>query len=469
VALASQPTLVAGRYRVVGRLGAGGMAVVLLADDERLGRKVAIKRLRAESPDDAAQRFQREAKLGASLNHPNLVGVYDIVTDDEGVLIVMEYVDGQTLRLEVDSSGPMRPARAIEVLSGMAAGLDHAHAQGVVHRDVKPANVLIAARDGAVKITDLGIATAAERTKITNSGVVLGTAAYLAPERLDGHAGGPAADVYATAAVAFEMLSGRKAVTGRTAVEIARRVVEAPPPDLAEIVPGTPPAAADALKRGMAKDPGERQGSVGELVRELSAAYAKTVRPAPPPTASRPRRGWLGPAVLAVLAAAVLAIVLLAGSGSEHRTAKQPGPAQPAHARPHRRQAPARTSASPAPPSAAPAPPPAGAPSVAAALTSFYTHAASHDFADAWALGTDNLHAQFGGSIHTFRNTLATLQSIEFPALSVTSQTGPGATVAFSSVAHHTDRTDRCTGTATMVRASQQWLVDRIAVSCATR
>jgi serine/threonine protein kinase len=477
VALASQPTLVAGRYRVAGRLGAGGMAVVLLAEDERLGRKVAIKRLRAESPDDAAQRFQREAKLGASLNHPNLVGVYDIVTDDEGVLIVMEYVDGQTLRLELDSSGPMRPARAIEVLSGMAAGLDHAHAQGVVHRDVKPANVLIAARDGAVKITDLGIATAAERTNITNSGVVLGTAAYLAPERLDGHAGGPAADVYATAAVAFEMLSGRKAVTGRTAVEIARRVVEAPPPDLAAIVPGTPPAAADALKRGMAKDPAERHGSVGELVRELSEAYAETVSPAPPPTvrpaltpATRPRRGWLVPAVLALLAAAVLAIVLLAGSGSEHPTAKQPAPAKSGHAqaRAHRRQPPARTGASPAPPSPAPAPPPASAPSPAAALTSFYTRAASHDFAGAWARGTGNLHAQFGGSLDTFRNTLATLQSIEFPALSVTSETGATATVAFSSVAHHTDRTDRCTGTATMVRASQQWLVDHIAVNCAT-
>src|SRR4051795_9135619 len=254
MAVASTGNLLAGRYRVLGRLGAGGMAVVVLAEDERLGRKVAVKRLHAESPGDAARRFEREAKLGASLNHPNIVAVYDIDTDDEGVLIVMEYVDGHTLRVEMDA-GPMPPTRVIEVLCGMAAGLDHAHEHGVVHRDVKPANVLIAERDGTVKLTDLGIATAAERTHITRSGVVLGTAAYMAPERLDGHAGGPPVDVYAIAAVAFEMLSGRPVVTGRSPVEVARRVVEAPPADLAEALPATPPRPAEVLKRGLAKDP----------------------------------------------------------------------------------------------------------------------------------------------------------------------------------------------------------------------
>src|SRR3954471_10259678 len=279
MALASEGRLLAGRYRVLGRLGAGGMAVVVLAEDERLGRKVAVKRLHAESPEDSARRFEREAKLGASLNHPNIVAVYDIVADEEGVLIVMEYVDGGTLRLEMDS-GPMPPARAIEVLCGVAAALDHAHEHGVVHRDVKPANVMIARRDGTVKLTDFGIATAAEQSHITRSGVVLGTAAYLAPERLDGAAGEPASDVYAVAAVAFEMLSGRKAVTGKTAMEVARRVIEAPAPDLAEVVPGTPRRAAEALMRGMAKRPSERPATVGELVRELSAAYAEAAKPA---------------------------------------------------------------------------------------------------------------------------------------------------------------------------------------------
>src|SRR4051812_32243539 len=314
--------LLADRYRVLGRLGVGGMAVVVLAEDEQLGRKVAVKRLHAGGSDDAGRRFEREAKLGASLNHPNIVAVYDIVTDEDSVLIVMEYVDGGTLRLELDG-GPMAPARAIEVLCGVAAALDHAHEHGITHRDVKPANVLIARRDGEVKLTDFGIATAAEQSNITGSGVVLGTAAYLAPERLDAQAGGPASDVYAAAAVAFEMLSGRKAVTGKTAMEVARRVIEAPPPDLADVVPGTPRRAAEALKRGMAKDPAERPATVGELVRELAAAYAEEAAPAPAPRpaaaasrpaapaprpaaaarADRPRRGWLVPGLLAIAVA----------------------------------------------------------------------------------------------------------------------------------------------------------------------
>src|SRR3954465_11242839 len=258
------------------------MAVVVLAEDERLGRKVAVKRLHAESPEDAARRFEAEAKLGPSLNHPNIVAVYDIVSDEEGVLIVMEYVEGPTLRKQLDR-GQMASAEAIEILCGIADALDHAHEHGVVHRDVKPANVLISERDGTVKLTDLGIATAAERTKITGSGIVLGTASYMAPERLDGHAGGPAVDVYATAAVALEMLSGEQAFTGGTAVEVAGRVAEAPPPDLASVVPGAPARAADVLKRGLAKDPAERPASAGELVRDLAAAYAERSRPAPRP------------------------------------------------------------------------------------------------------------------------------------------------------------------------------------------
>src|SRR2546423_4952496 len=148
-------TLLAGRYRTIERIGSGGMAAVLLAEDERLGRQVAIKRLHAESPEDTAGRFRREAQLGASLNHPNLISVYDIVTDDEGVLIVMEYVDGETLRDAIDR-GPLPSDRAMQVLRGLAAGLDHAHGEGIVHRDVKPANVLIGRRDGQAKLADLG-------------------------------------------------------------------------------------------------------------------------------------------------------------------------------------------------------------------------------------------------------------------------------------------------------------------------
>ncbi|MEA2405465.1 MAG: eukaryotic-like serine/threonine-protein kinase, partial [Thermoleophilaceae bacterium] len=160
----------AERYRVLRRLGAGGMATVYLAEDERLGRKVAVKRLHAESPEDTIARFAREARLGASLNHANIVQVYDTVPDDESVLIVMEYVEGGTLR-DALADGPLEPGPALELLSGVAAALDEAHQHGVIHRDVKPANILVTP-DGNAKLADLGIATAAERTRITKSGAV---------------------------------------------------------------------------------------------------------------------------------------------------------------------------------------------------------------------------------------------------------------------------------------------------------
>src|SRR5947207_7697103 len=237
------------------------MASVFLAVDGRLGRKVAIKRRDSESADDTARRFVREAKLGASLNHPNIVSVYDTVTDDEGVLLVMEYVEGETLR-DAIARGPVPPETAIRVLRGIASALDHAHEHGVVHRDVKPANILIG-RDGRAKLADLGIASATERTQITRTGTVLGTAAYIAPERLDGGAGDPSSDVYALAAVAYEALSGHKAVEGSTPVEVARRVVSGPPPDLSRHWPDAPAAAGAVLKRGMAREPSERPASAG--------------------------------------------------------------------------------------------------------------------------------------------------------------------------------------------------------------
>src|SRR4051812_25252123 len=248
--------LIAGRYRMQKRLGAGGMATVFLATDERLERNVAIKRLHADPTEDGGRRFQREAKLGASLNHPNIVSVYDTVTDDDGVLLVMEYVEGETLR-DAIARGPLPTEQAMKLLRGVASALDQAHDQGVVHRDVKPANILIGP-DGRAKLADLGIASAAERTRITLSGTVLGTAPYLAPERLEGGTGGPPADVYALAAVAYEALSGRKAMEGSTPMEIAQRIVSSPPPDLSEHWRDAPPEAGEALKRGMARDPAER-------------------------------------------------------------------------------------------------------------------------------------------------------------------------------------------------------------------
>ena len=280
----TEQELLAGRYRKLDTIGVGGMARVLLAEDERLGRRVAVKRLHSDSPEEAAERFEREARLGASLNHPNLVSIFDIAADGESVLIVMEYVEGQTLGDEI-AQGPLRADAALDILEDVAAALDHAHAHGVVHRDVKPANILLRA-DGTAKLADLGIATAAENTRITRSGVVLGTASYMAPEQLDGRPAGPAADVYSLATVAFEALTGHKARAGSSPMEIAHRVISDPPPDLRESWPDAPAKAAETLMRAMARRPEDRPGSAGELVAELRRALASRSRPVRRPAAA---------------------------------------------------------------------------------------------------------------------------------------------------------------------------------------
>ena len=322
----AQGSLLAGRYRVAGHLGSGGMASVLLCRDERLGRDVAVKRLHADSPEDMEKRFAREARLGASLNHPNLVSIYDTAIDDEGVLIVMEYVRGESLS-EALRRGPLEPRRAGTMAAELGSALDHAHSHGVVHRDVKPANVLLR-DDGVTKLADLGIATAAGQTRITRSDMVLGTASYMAPEQLDGAEPGPAADVYALAAVCFEALAGGKARSGRTPLEIAHSIATEPPPDLRDRLPGAPPAAAEILRRGLERDPNARPRSAGELGTGLRDALE---RPAPRPEPTRPtrriaasppppRRSTTAPLLVALAAAAVLVAagaVLLSTGGDE--------------------------------------------------------------------------------------------------------------------------------------------------------
>ena len=355
--------LLDGRYRVLRHLGSGGMASVLLCQDERLGREVAVKRLHADSPADVEQRFVREAKLGASLNHPNLVSVYDTAVDDEGVLIVMEYVRGESLASAL-RHGPLGPRRVARMARELGGALDHAHAHGIVHRDVKPANVLL--RDDAVtKLVDLGIAKAADTTRITRSGTVLGTAAYMAPEQLEGREPGPSVDIYALAAVCYETLAGRRPRDGKTPVEIAHAISAGPAPDLRDHWPAASPAVAEILRRGMARDPAERPASAGQLAGELARTLEEEPRtavtrrlprraaaPAPAPTTAAAAQPPLTPRVansvripdekrhslpyvvaglLALLAIAVAAVVLLSGGddggGESTERAAQP-PAQ---------------------------------------------------------------------------------------------------------------------------------------------
>ena len=253
----SGATVFAGRYRVIRRLGAGGTAAVFLARDERLGREVALKRLHgAEVTAETAQRLQREARIMASLRHPNLVTVYDMLTDEDDLILAMEYVRGETLA-EVLASAPLDWDRTLELLEPVAAALDHVHGEGVVHRDLKPSNILVGTT-GVVKVADLGLATAAEITNITPPGAILGTPAYMAPEQARVGPCTAAVDIYAFATIAFHALSGTLPRDGRTVVAVLRQASQEPPPDLRERRPGTPEAAAEALARGMSAEPGER-------------------------------------------------------------------------------------------------------------------------------------------------------------------------------------------------------------------
>ena len=317
MAVHTQGSLLDDRYRVLRHLGSGGMASVLLCEDERLGRQVAVKRLHADSPVDVEQRFTREAKLGASLNHPNLVSVFDTATDDEGVLIVMEYVEGEPLSRML-RRGPLRPEEVASMVHDLGDALDHAHSQGVVHRDVKPGNVLIR-EDGVTKLADLGIATASDGTKITRSGTVLGTAAYMAPEQLDGRGAGPPADVYALAAISFEALSGRRPREGATPIEIAHRIATEGAPDLLDAWPTAPEEAARVLKRGMALEPEDRPSSAGDFASELTRALEDA------PETTRKTRRLFGRGSKAAAAGAAGAAAAGAARGSPGRRSAPAG------------------------------------------------------------------------------------------------------------------------------------------------
>jgi len=221
---------VGGRYRLERLLGGGGMALVYAASDDRLDRTVALKVLADNLAEhvEIRERFLREARIAARLAHPHIVEVYDS-GQGERPYIVMEYVDGATLADELRRRGPLAPHEAGALVAQAADGLAHAHAAGVVHRDVKPENLLVDA-DGALKIADFGIAHAVEGTRLTSTGAVLGTASYLAPEQATGDTVTPATDVYALGAVLYELLTGRPPHTGTTLTELLARKLEQPVP-----------------------------------------------------------------------------------------------------------------------------------------------------------------------------------------------------------------------------------------------
>jgi len=232
------PDVLGGRYERRGVLGQGGMGTVYEAWDRRLERSVAVKVLRAAMAADPTvrARFEAEARAAATLVHPNVVAVFDSGEDGGSAFLVMERLPGHTLRHEI-SSGPLAPSRVRAVLSDVLAALSAAHDAGIVHRDIKPGNVLFA-MDGSAKVADFGIATSAG-TDLTGAGEIVGTLPYLAPERLQGAAATPASDVYSVGAMAYEALTGQTPYQAKTPAELAQALEAGPPPAL------TGQAAAD--------------------------------------------------------------------------------------------------------------------------------------------------------------------------------------------------------------------------------
>ena len=259
------------RYRIVRHLARGGMAEVYLAHDELLDRQVAVKVLFPELADDASfvERFHREARAAAGLSHPNIVSVYDFGQDDGAYFMVMEYVEGETLRDIVRSRGPLPPDEAAGIAADVAAALEVAHRHGIVHRDVKPGNVLIS---DMVKVADFGIARAGgARESLTQTGAVLGTATYLAPEQAQGQPVDPRTDLYAVGVVLYEMLAGRPPFRGETPVAVAYQHLSETPVPPSQHNPEVPPALDAVVLKAMAKDPAQRHASAAELRAELLA------------------------------------------------------------------------------------------------------------------------------------------------------------------------------------------------------
>ena len=331
-------TFAGGRYTVERLLGRGGMATVYLAHDRELDRTVAVKVLdeRFAADEEVAGRFRREALTAARLGHPNVVAVYDTGVDDGAEYIVMEHVDGEGLDAVLARETTLAPEHVVELAVQACAGLGYAHGQGVVHRDVKPANLLLRP-DGLLKVTDFGIARSLDRaTTLTQAGTILGTAAYLAPEQARGEEAGPPADVFSLGVVCYQALTGELPWRVENLAQLAA-VAETPARPVRDVAPGTPPEVEAAVMHALAREPEYRPQDAAELGRELegtptvrgsSPTQAETVALAPARRRPRNRRIPVVAAVVAALALviAALAIGLASRGGSNEPAQVEPVP-----------------------------------------------------------------------------------------------------------------------------------------------
>jgi eukaryotic-like serine/threonine-protein kinase len=342
---------IAGRYRIEGRLGVGGMSTVHLAFDQRLERNVAIKLLAEHLADDPTfvSRFRREALSAARLVHPNIVQVFDFGFDEHQHrhFIVMEHVDGQSCAELLRDEGHLEVRQAVDYLSQACKGLEYAHRNGVIHRDVKPGNLLVS-DTGQVKLADFGIARAVDQSSITQAGSVLGTAAYLAPEQARGEEAGPRADIYSLGVVAYQLLSGRLPYEAVSLSELTLKQQREAPDRLDEVNPQVPRELAQAV--GMALSIDQESRPPDAIV--FAEALANGLQGRAPPSATAPT-AHLG------TGAATEMLAGLSPPTAATRVASPPDAERRSRPAPRRRiepqRAPSRARPAPAPAAAAPA------------------------------------------------------------------------------------------------------------------
>jgi eukaryotic-like serine/threonine-protein kinase len=302
------------RYEILAVIGAGGMSTVYRARDHRLGRDVAIKILHAQfaADHDFVERFRQEAEFAAGLSaHPNIVSIFDVGEDGDVRYMVMELIDGRNLKDLIRDEAPLTTERAFAIGQAIASALAFAHQRGLIHRDIKPQNILVSP-DGSVHVADFGIARSAASSQVTRTGVVLGTAHYLSPEQAQGQPASAASDIYALGIVLFEMLTGNLPFDADNALAVAMKQVHELPPSPNKLNPDISPGAAAVVLRALNKDPGERYRSAAEFglamqqqeppsveqataVQPLAAASAVSqettvVRHVPPPPVDPPNR-----------------------------------------------------------------------------------------------------------------------------------------------------------------------------------
>ena len=326
-------TVLSGRYRLESKLGSGGMSTVYLALDEVLDRPVAVKLLHREISEEADQleRFRREARAAARLSHPNLVGVIDAGEDDGRPYIVFEYINGRTLKRRIQEEGPLPVDEAVAYAIEIGRGLTAAHARKLVHRDVKPQNVLIDP-DGRAKVTDFGIARSLEQKGMTATGRVLGTTDYVSPEQAMGEDVDERSDVYSLGVVLYEMLTGDVPFQAETQVGVAMKHVNEPMPDVQAKRPEVSAVVASVVDRSTTKDSRDRYSTVAEMVRDLeqtleveaarqggTTGEATSVLDSVPKARRRlgggRRRPWIG-VVMGIIGIALIAAAVI--FGGEH-------------------------------------------------------------------------------------------------------------------------------------------------------